>query len=202
MSGLSREQLDFLRSQRIPLSLVFDATGMQKGHYATLMKEGGYSIAYGTTPCARGGHTLRTRAGHCIQCDTAKIAYQLRHRRPGYVYLAGSAGTGLLKIGTTSDLSVREWQLRDWAYGGANDWEMLATGHSENAGAVEFAAHDRLRLRSVSGSYRREGRLQACYELFRCGYDEARSALVAALPADTKLREMRVERSRHLWPSV
>src|SRR5678815_3361408 len=100
MGQLTAEQIDFLLLQRVPPSQVFDATGMRKSDYAAAMKAGGFNFAFGTVPCGRAGHTLRTRAGHCIQCDTSKVAYQMRHHLPGYVYLAGSHGTGLLKIGT------------------------------------------------------------------------------------------------------
>jgi hypothetical protein len=199
---LDPEQLAFLSSQKVPLSVVFDATGMRKVDYAEAMKSGGFHFAYGTTPCGKGGHTLRTRAGHCIQCDTSKIAFQMRHRTPGHVYLAGSAKTNLFKVGTTNDLAVREWQLRDWRYGGAADWEVLLSSHVANAGAIEFGAQHRLRHRSEPGTYIRDGRTQGCYELFRCSYDEAREALIAVLPAGSLQRESAIERSRRLWPGA
>ena len=108
MADLTRDQIDFLYSQEIPLSHVFDATGMRKVDYAKVMKDAGFSFAYGTTPCAKGGHSLRTRQGHCIQCSTSVISYQTRYRAPGYVYIAGSPGARLLKIGTTDELDRRE----------------------------------------------------------------------------------------------
>lgn len=199
MGELSTEELDFLRSQKIAASGVFDATGMRKPEYASAMKEAGLSFAFGTTPCGNGGHTLRTRHGHCIQCNTAVIAYQLRHHKPGHVYLAGSAASGLLKIGTTADVGTRAWQLCNWRYGGASDWEMLLTSHVENAGSVEFAAQDKLRDRATAGDYWREGRRQSCYELFRCSYDEARDAVLSAVPANTRTEERNLARARSLW---
>jgi hypothetical protein len=186
--GLSSEEIDFLRSQRIPISELFDATGLSRARYAEAMGESGQRFAFGTKPCARNGHSIRTRAGHCIQCDTSIIAFALRHHRPGYVYIAESPSTRLLKVGTTIDVSDRQAKLRDHGYGSARDWEMRLSAHVENAGSVEFAAQDKLRKYSVEGSYVREGRVQACYELFRCSFDVAQEALVSSLPADTTIR--------------
>ena len=195
---LSARQLAFLRSQRIPVSELFDATGLKRDVYATNMRRDGQKFAYGTKPCAN-GHTIRTRAGHCIQCDTSRIAFALRHHRPGYVYIAGSAQTHLLKVGTTIDLLDRGNKLKDHAYGGAHDWEILLSAHVENAGSIEFLAQNKLWKYSTAGSYVRDGRVQNCYELFKCSYEEARAAVVSSLPPDTAVRATNEGRSHRLW---
>lgn len=39
MADLAQDQLQFLASQRIPTSMLFDATGMRKREYASAMAE-------------------------------------------------------------------------------------------------------------------------------------------------------------------
>ena len=75
MAEPSDDQRKFLRDQKLPLSFLFDASGMRKVDYEAVMKRDEKFFAFGVTPCSKGGHSLRTRSGHCIQCDTAKIAY-------------------------------------------------------------------------------------------------------------------------------
>lgn len=188
MAELTPDQLAFLRSQAIPLSLLFDASGMRKPDYQAAMKEAGKSFAYGVTACARGGHTLRTRAGHCIQCNTANIAYALRHEAPAYVYIAGSFQGRLLKIGSSGDLPVRRDLLNSYRYGGQRDWQMLAWAHTSSAGRVEFRAHDRLARFRVSGEYFQGGKRRRCYELFRCDFSHAIDALRISLPSEASLK--------------
>lgn len=201
MGKLSTDQIEFFQSQRVPLSDVFDATGMRKVDYAVAMKEVGVNFAFGTTPCGKGGHSLRTRAGHCIQCDTSKIAYQLRHATPGYVYLAGSASTKLLKVGTSIDVGDREKKLSEYAYGGATDWRILASVWVNEAGRTEFAVQDRLRDYATPAQYVRQGRIQGCYELFNCSYERAVEALVLLLPAKSTLDVHDDAKSRAVWAS-
>ncbi|MEI7931735.1 MAG: GIY-YIG nuclease family protein [Alphaproteobacteria bacterium] len=184
---LSEVQLDFLQRHRINPGDVFNATGMRTCDYSEEMKVVGKHFAFGVTPCAAAGHTLRSRAGHCIQCDTAKIAFSRRHAQSGTIYLAGSIEAGLLKIGVTQDISERVDLLRAQKYGGASDWDILVHAMADMAGQVEFLAQDRLRKYQVTGSYFKNGREQACYELFRCSFDIAKVALVGALPPGAKV---------------
>lgn len=132
MATLTDEQFKFLRSQNIPLSALFDATGMKKADYRLAMKSEEKSFAYGVTSCGKGEHTLRTRAGHCIQCNHSRIAYMLRHDARAYVYIAASAVGCLIKIGSSIDLAGRTDKLNRYQYGGQKDWQILAdTGSCE-----------------------------------------------------------------------
>ena len=203
MAKLTDDQRFFLKTQKLPLSQIFDASGMRKAAYAEAMKAAGANFAFGTTPCARGGHTLRTRAGHCIQCDTSKIAYQMRHHRAGFVYLAGSPSTAQLKIGSTGDLSDRESKLRDYAYGGAADWEIILSSFVQNAGrsssprrtssAIALSSATMLALAGDSNATNYSG-------LHMSTYDEARAAVASSLPGGAKLFVGKEARARHLWP--
>ena len=181
MAALSPDQLFFLRTQKIPLSSLFDASGMRTADYQAAMKAEGKSFAYGVTPCAKGGHTLRTRKGHCIECDHAKIAFMLRHDTRAYVYIAASYAGRLIKIGSSGDVVDREHKLSEYRYGGYEDWQILSTVATDAAGRLECDVHSRLAPFSVEGHYLRAGRRQNCYELFRCDFSDARDALRDAL---------------------
>jgi hypothetical protein len=144
MAKLSLEQIPFLHSQRISLRELFDASGMKKADYQSAMEDTGQHFAYGVTPCVRGGHALRTKAGHCIQCDTSKISYALRNSKNATVYIAGSTDHRIIKVGLTTDRARRLSQINEYKYGGSSDWEMLAWVQSATAGRVEFEAQNRL----------------------------------------------------------
>ncbi len=101
----------FLRWHGLSVDDVFDARGMSGDVWKQLIREEGKTIALGTA-CGRGGHRLRTRAGHCVQCDPKKLAFQARHSADQYVYIAGSLSTQLIKIGTCMNIPQRERQLR------------------------------------------------------------------------------------------
>ena len=187
MATLTTEQRVFLKSQKIPFSELFDASGMRKADYQAAMDEEGKHFAYGVTPCNAAGHTLRTKAGHCIQCDTAKVAFALRSSKRATVYIAGSISQKLIKVGSTVDHSIRVRTLNDNRYGDAIDWEMLVVCTVPSAGKIEFLMHEKLEPHNVGGYYVKSGRRQACYELFNCGYGAAIKALKEVLPADSRL---------------
>lgn len=182
MADLTQDQLRFLTSQRIPTSMLFDATGMRKRDYALAMAEIGAYFAFGVTACGAGGHQLRTKAGHCIQCDTSKIAFALRHSTEGSVYVAYSKTARLVKVGVAGDLADRLNKLREYQYGGASDWALLCSAFVPEAGRLEFAVQDRLAQHRVPGTYTRAGRIQGCYELFACETSEAVDALASIAP--------------------
>ena len=51
--------------------------------------------------------------------------YRNRYYDEGYVLIAGSQSTRLVKIGTTQDAVGRERRQRNVKYGGVPDWKML-----------------------------------------------------------------------------
>ena len=125
MAHLTTDQLQFLKLQRISPSFLFDGTGLTPTDRKQSMETLGRYFYYGGAPCKEEGHTLRTKAGHCIQCDTAKIAYQLRNSASGYVYLAYSKSSMLLKIGYTKHHPQdRGLFLRKENYGNVSDWDI------------------------------------------------------------------------------
>ena len=180
-TGLSKEQKAFLAEHGIPLSKIFNATGMSSSRYKLIMKDGDFLVAYGVTPCSRGGHTLRTRSGHCVQCNTKHIAYIRRHSEPGYVYLLHSKSTNLVKVGASVDPNIREKNLNGYAYGGASDWMIIEKFYTKDYAKHENLAHQSLETYRTSGKYFDRGGWIECNELFTCSVEVAKKAIVSAL---------------------
>ena len=156
----------FLNSQNISGNSVFDARGYSKADYRRLAKQSGCTFVYHNE--CRQGHRLKTRSGHCIQCDTKKIAYQKRHSEYGSVYLAFSESEGLCKVGQAKDPKTRLKTLRSDYYGGASDWELVSEHYFPKSGEAEFEVHLLLSPFQVTGTYDKNGRDQAYREVFRC----------------------------------
>ena len=123
------------------------------------------------------GHRLRTRAGHCIQCNPINIAYQRREDTPGYVYIAGSLSGRVIKIGTTKDLAQRENQMRAEGYGGSRDWIILFSVHVPKGGEFEREVSSRVRGRRVYRTYFKDNIEQGAVELHQCSFSEALRAM-------------------------
>lgn len=182
MARLTTDQLAFLTRHKIPMGKVFDATGMSKGEYQEAMRREEKLFAFGVTPCGQGGHTLRSRSGNCIQCETANITFMIRSVKAATVYVGASRSKQLIKVGSSTDVDRRFGALNFDAYGGANDWICVAHARCEKAGAAEFIAHHKLRAFLAPATYVSAGRVHETYELFTCGYQSARTALLAAIP--------------------
>jgi len=170
MLQLTKEQLEFLDHHKIPLSSVFDATGLAKKDYRPLMKNLDKAIAIGVTPCRKEGHVLRLRTGHCVICNPQALAHFHRHHKNSYVYVAASKNGRKLKVGFTKDISVREDSLNRTNYANFTDWKIIYYIHCENAGKIESEIQKKLSAFYSPGEYQKEGRTVACYELFQCDY--------------------------------
>jgi len=193
---LTDEQKRFLRAHKIPLSKVFDATGMTKPAYQKAMDGTEMSFASGVTPCSNSGHTLRTKAGHCIQCDVKKIAFQMRSRAKAHVYIAGTSRGKIIKVGSSINVDDRITKINTYSYGGHQDWKVLASAYVDKSGSVENYIHNKLQPFQVRGSYEREGRTQACYELFKCNFDDAYKPLSSLAGKSLSLRSLSLEQAR------
>ena len=168
MATLSIEQQVFLEQQGIALSRVFNASGMPKPSYQQAMSDLGMIVAYGVSPCKKAGHTLRTKAGHCIQCNTAVLAFVMRYDDRGEVYVAHSSQVSLTKIGVANTHQERLRTLNSQGYGGATDWSVHYCRELDRAGRVEFMAQQALNQYRVSRPYVRTGQTVDCQELFDC----------------------------------
>ena len=199
MTEFTQEQRHFFLSHRIPISMVFDASGLKRSEYKIIMEALDKHFAIGVTPCEKAGHTIRSRSGNCVQCNTANVAYQLRNYSSGHVYLAGSPSVKILKVGMTSDLANRLSMLNHYRYGMADDWEFLLSVRTDDAGRIESSVHKALEEFTINGFYFREGRKTQCYELFRCSYATARDALVESRQNSSFVIHSAEERSRKIY---
>lgn len=180
MAALKKSQLGFLSHHGISLSRVFDASYLSRSEYQRAMKALGMVVACGVSPCKRGGHTLRTRAGHCAQCNTAVLEFQLRNDAAGHVYVAYSAATKLVKVGTSGSPDNRMASLNKFRYGGASDWRVHESVWCERSGQVEFSIHKTLARYRVLRHYNISSGISECYELFSCAKSVAVKALRVA----------------------
>jgi hypothetical protein len=187
MAKLSKEQIAFLKEQGISLSQVFDASFIKrKLDVQKQMEEQELSFYFGHSACRSEGHTLRTKAGHCIQCDTSKIAYQLRHSASGYVYLAYSQSRKLAKVGFTKNHpGERAELLKKEQYATATDWEIKKQAKFEkDAGKREFAIHSLLECYQKTVAYEKyKGQMVECREVFSCPLEIASKAFDAVTRA-------------------
>jgi hypothetical protein len=181
MAKLTEEQRQFITKHQIPLSKIFDASSMARREYGTVMGDLGKVVAIGVNPCEAHGHTMRTRHGHCIQCNPAALAFLRRFDEYGRVYVAHSKQIGLVKIGTASDVKRRISTLNNFGYGGANDWCAIRDFACDAAGRVEFTIQRALSQYFVIRSYVKNGITVECQELFTCDLAVAIGELQTAI---------------------
>jgi len=143
MSRLTTKQYIFLKKHNVDLRYMFNANGINKSEYRQIMKELNKYVAFNVVACRKSGHTLRTRTGHCIQCDTARLAFIKRHVSKGKVYIAGSKA-----------VEVRQESLNRKKYAGYEDWVILFAIVSKYAGKIESMANMTLSKYAYKLEYR------------------------------------------------
>lgn len=180
---LTDEEMQFLAKHGLSTSDIFDARGMSAADWKRGAKELGKNFVLGSR-CGRAGHRLRTRAGHCIQCDTSKIAYISRQTKSGYVYIAGSIRKKLIKIGGTESIDDRERTLNNESYARAYDWEILSFVRVDKYGDTEGKILKLLAPYQIWVSYPKEGKLQESNETFQCSFTVAKNALDEVMKDD------------------
>ena len=178
MKGLTVEQKRFLESQGLSEQDLFNAQGMTQSEYYPIMKQQNKLIAYNTPPC-KNGHTLRTRSGHCPQCNTAYLRFSRRSSDAGFVYVAASLSGRISKVGFTSAIATRAESLNRTYYASLNDWKILFAIQSQNAGRIEDAVKSSLSQYSDTLEYDHDGKLQSASELLRCNYLKIREAIIS-----------------------
>jgi hypothetical protein len=178
---LTNEELVFLKRQGLGPSDVFDTRGMSSAKWKQKIKLEGKTVALGT-PCAEAGHRLRTRAGHCVQCDTKKLAYQKRHRSFACLYIAGSKAQQLIKVGTAKSTEERRRKLNFEAYAGVSDWVVLFSIKIADAGKIEMQTHGELRAFASPRGFIKDGKPQDTREAFTCSFTRAYDVLQGIAP--------------------
>lgn len=175
MARLTDEQLQFIKSQNLPLSNFFDASGLLAEERIRAMTALEIPFYYGGAICKE-GHSLRAKRGHCIECDTSRIAFQLRNSASGYVYIAFSPSAKLIKIGYSKlHPQDRGSFLRNEAYGNIRDWDIKKVAHAQkDAGKKEFLIHSTLSKYQKPVIYEKNrGLFVECREIFECELDHA-----------------------------
>src|SRR5262249_19072026 len=127
--------------------------------------------------CRARGHRLRTRAGHCFQCDPKKLAFLIRHNAAGYVYIAGSLDGRLIKLGVSKDLPQRETRLRGEPHARFSDWRLLFSIRVPEMGRVEDRIALRLAHKRLPTMYFKDGNAQMATEVFKCSFSDALKAI-------------------------
>lgn len=178
MEGLSKEQLEFLKRHNVPLEKVFDAKGYSKSYYQVIMKQQGKIVAFNVSPCNANGHTLRTRSGHCAQCNTAHLEFQKRHDYSGIIYIAGSKQGKVLKVGYSKAIDVRNESLNRTKYAGLSDWEIIFGIFSSSAGEIESQIKFKLSKYYRAFNYEHDGKIQDADEIYSCSLSKAKSVVI------------------------
>lgn len=170
---MDQRDRNWLLSKEIPLSEVFDASGMKLSEYGAAMRLAGKYVAINVTPCKKAGHRIRTRTGKCMVCDIKQYAYSRRYRTAGFVYLAASRQSGLIKVGMSINLENRLNTIRHRKYGGVSDWTLVASIEVDGAGKHEAAVQAQLQAYQATGYYFDGDHKQSCHELFQCDLSTA-----------------------------
>jgi hypothetical protein len=191
---LSSSEIDFLDKYNISSELVLNAVGMKKAEYAPLMKKSGLLLASGVTPCAKAGHTLRTSAGHCAQCDPNTVLFSRRHMSTGIIYIAFSEVKKIIKVGVAeTSAGQREESLQKTGYGGINDWKIIYAFAISDSGRLENEVHRILNDYNIRLPYFKDGKNILSKELFSCTSTDARKAVKkAALENKISIKEITV----------
>ena len=124
----------------IPLDRLFDAAGLKRCEYKEIMKLENKWAAYGVNFCGN-SHSLRNRHGSCLICKPARVAFLLRVKMSGYLYIASGAGGNLMKLGFSGDPAQRIKIANYEQWGGYGDWCLRAFGWSVMAGSLECELH-------------------------------------------------------------
>lgn len=172
---MDKELQEFIHQHKLDKSDFFNAEGRTINSCYNEMKKSDKLFAFNTTPCQRGGHTIRDRKGHCIVCNPASIAFIMRSRQVGYIYIACSKNKQFTKVGmSTEKMSSRISKLNSRKVGNTGDWEVIESFKCPNANQIELLAHSILDKYKVKGdSYG----LVESYEIFRCGFQKAHETI-------------------------
>ena len=164
INELTDREMIFIKSQNIDPEEIFDGRGMSNPIWKDLAKQGEFDFVLAGR-CTNGGHRLKTRAGHCIQCRTSSIAFVRRENATANVYLAAAKNRSVIKIGFARRIYAREESLRQQGYGGYWDWEILCWIKTKQAGQIERAISNLFFDKRIRGHYDKGGELQEAVEL-------------------------------------
>ena len=164
MIKLNSTEMAFISRHDISIEEIFDVRGLPGSRWKQDSKEREIPFVYGNA-CYNGGHRLKNRSGHCIQCDTARIRFIRRETETADLYIAVASNGALFKVGVARDRITREQSLRRDRYGGAGEWRILSSRRVVNAQVVERKIRDELWARKVTGTHIKDGRSVVASEM-------------------------------------
>ncbi len=172
---MDKETKDFITLHKLDESDFVDAKGCSVKLLYKEMKANEILFAYNTVPCSNFGHTLRDRNGNCLMCNTAYIAFSLRKKKIGHIYIACSLKREFTKVGmTTEKIESRLSKLNSRNVGNTQDWEIISSIKCARANSIELLIHKKLEKYKVQGDY--YGNTES-KEIFRCSYEKAKELL-------------------------
>ena len=121
----TKTETSVLNQQKISLHLTFNVKGLSKKRISKTNEKNWCCYSYWSYNSKAYGHTIRTRAGHCAQCDTSRIAYMLRNDNPAYIYVGYSASCQLHKIGSSTFPLSRMKTPNGLGYANTSDWKLI-----------------------------------------------------------------------------
>lgn len=179
---LTKEEKQFIKQHGLALSEIYDARGQTSTVYHDRAKELG--CLWVINSCYK-GHRLKTRSGHCIECDPKRIVYQRRYSESGILYIA-IAGDHC-KVGITENnfndsyesIYHRSVTLNmDDGYGNISGWKIVKFWEVKNAGRIENEVHQLLaKYKEDDVEYWYSGEWRTAKELFKCSQKTAETAV-------------------------
>ena len=173
MAKLGVLEEKFCEKSKIPKGRLFDASGLKPAEYHQVMGAAEKWAAYGVTPCRRENHVLRNRHGTCLMCDEKAVAYLLRTKMAGYLYVASGASGDLMKLGFSNDPANRLKILNYEGWGGYSDWTLRAFGWAQYAGRLESVLQGKFSETCVHLDWERNWRSTATRESFHADITSA-----------------------------
>jgi hypothetical protein len=180
---ITKEQKSFLMKQNISIDEVFDARGLSLSEYNALMSDTKYLVAFGVTPCFKAGHIIRNRAGKCVMCYPASLAFEKRFTNEGDLYVMYSQSSKLVKVGCANDAYKRCVSLNKRAYGGIKDWVVKHSIRIANVGYAENYAHQMLNKYHYPIEHE-SGNSNVASEIFKCSIKKAIEVVESVIDFD------------------
>lgn len=187
VSELNEKECAFLSGQGILPEEIFDGRGMANRQWKADAKALGFDFVLAGR-CTNGGHRLKTRAGHCIQCRTSSIAFVRRENAELNVYLAMAKNGEVTKVGCAKTIYTREESLRSQGYGGLFDWEIICWVKVKFAGRVEREIAALFSDKKQREFYEKDEKMQEAIEMFSYSASQAAPKFI-----DYVRRELGVE---------
>ncbi len=181
-SELDFKEVDLIKSHKCKFSDLYDGRGQTWSQRRTGAKEADQILILRDAANSDCGHRITTRQNHCITCNPAALGFYRRHRKSGFVYIAGSPSAKAVKVGYSE---YNPWEraktLNNGKYGGLDDWIILFHVEVDEGGNVEAATHTLLSHHRHNVNYHKDGGSQMATEIFKCDFQTAYQSIAKAM---------------------